>query len=85
MRNKKFKKKLMLNKKTIADLNNLQMGWAKGGEPGTETCECSGDLTCWGGRTCEPLCTEEYPCPTQGATCENCPTNVGKTCEHPCP
>jgi len=33
MKSKKFMKRLMLNKKTISDLNNQEMGKVYGGEP----------------------------------------------------
>jgi hypothetical protein len=33
MKSKKFIKRLMLNKKTISDLNNQEMGKVYGGEP----------------------------------------------------
>jgi len=61
MKTKKFGEKLALNKKTIANLGNVQLGKVRGGESGFETgccftiskmlgcipgtCECTG-LTC---------------------------------------
>jgi len=70
MKTKKLSKKLELNKKTIADLSNSQMGKIKvGGEPTTKTlcgtvCGCvTNDASC----TCQTFCEQNtciYPCMT---------------------
>lgn len=50
MKTKKFRKKLELNKKTIADLGGMRMGDVRGGDAATsnicEFTECSCELTC---------------------------------------
>lgn len=43
---KKFNKKLMLNKKTISNLNNLEMGSVKGGNLWETHTELSIDIDC---------------------------------------
>jgi len=54
MKTKKFEKKLVLNKKTIAHLANGELNAAKGGDPGLETLQL---ITCR--RTC---IITGYPC-----------------------
>jgi hypothetical protein len=72
MKTKKFSKKLALNKKTIADLNNGQLGLVKGGiipesvlcTPVclTDTCNTQcGPFTFCDGFTCYPKCPT-YTC-----------------------
>ncbi|NIM16489.1 MAG: hypothetical protein GTO45_31135 [Candidatus Aminicenantes bacterium] len=60
MKTKTFKKKLVLNKKTIADLNNGQLGKIKGGKTGPtqliSVCVCQ-------------VPTENQTCPD---TCDTC-------------
>ncbi len=83
MKTKKFSKKLALNKKTIADLNNGQLGRIKGGRTFTT---CAPEL-CTEGECQTPACTET--CDTQcwftlcgGYTCyPKCPTY---TCDGIC-
>lgn len=49
MKTKNFKKKLVLNKKTIVHLGNDHMGRAKGGEFTDDTCgSCYDPTYCWG-------------------------------------
>jgi natural product precursor len=76
MKTKKFEKKLSLNKKTIANLNNGDMKHLQGGIKPT-------------GCTC-PFCrvTENSLCPTAAITCQTCDTKAppGQQCEGPpCP
>jgi hypothetical protein len=83
---KVFKKKLKLNKNTIANLNHGQMKGLKGGEI-SDTCpslpatckpiDCGGSLECTA--TCavtEEWCSNNYTCPGM-ATCD------GFTCAFP--
>ncbi len=65
MKTRKFIKKLHLNKKTVADLNNGEMKGAYGGK------ECSA-------RPCfeTESCTQETNCGTCPITCGTC----GETC-----
>jgi hypothetical protein len=55
MKTKKFEKKLVLNKKTVSDLNPTQMSDAQGGISGLPTC-----AACTQPHTCQTLC-----CPLQ--------------------
>jgi hypothetical protein len=79
MKSKKFEKKLMLNKKTIADLNSDKMGNVHGGVVNSQTGSC-----CLVHTDC-PNCTQ-----TQGGcatcyTCETCFTCEGQqTCDLKC-
>jgi hypothetical protein len=68
MKPKKVEKKLFLNKKTVADLNNQQMNRLRGGIPTTgtgevccpsETCSCETCFTDCNQNTCPRYCTEE--------------------------
>jgi hypothetical protein len=74
MKIKNLKKKLALNKNTIAHLNNGQLGRAKGGHTGTcppttlctddtcDTCSCDTCNTCH--KTCVTwLCPVSTSCP----------------------
>jgi hypothetical protein len=66
MKTKKFNKRLALNKKTIADLNNSQMDAVYGGDLGSKpfTVCCPTELTCFnscGGTACESVCNS-LPC-----------------------
>ena len=54
MKIKKFDKKLMLNKKTIADLENEELNTVKGGKPTIAT-PC-------GGTHLTLCCTPFFPC-----------------------
>lgn len=72
MKQKKIIKKLSLNKKTIAHLNNTEMRYANGGGPVTDKCPithpyyCPTVETCensCGGTACESVCTSD-PCCT---------------------
>lgn len=62
MKPKTLKKKLVLNKETLANLNNSQMdgikGRAQGSQPVYATCA----------RTCDMCMSDEYQC-TEEATC----------------
>jgi hypothetical protein len=85
MKTKKFEKKLVLKKKTIANLNNGQLGQVKGGllptrtdcltcvDCPTDTCETC-PATC---NTCAAYCTEYYTCPgkctVMGTCLPECP------------
>jgi len=61
MKTKKFGKKLVINKKTVANLNNGDMSNAKGGA--TYTCEpCDTMLTC------HRFCCETFFCPQDPVT-----------------
>ena len=90
MKQKKFTKKLVLNKQTIADLAHPQMKGVKGG--GTYTCyPCTiYDSVCptcpdGGGNTCEPPCRPtDFPCTIFDSVCPTCPDGGGNTCEFPC-
>jgi hypothetical protein len=65
MKSEKFQKKLVLNKKTVADLSLNMMDQAKGGRPPTEFSACLYTCTtqpCWGWET--------YEFRTCAATCE---------------
>ena len=54
MKPKNFNKKLNLNKKTIADLNNGEMNNAHGGIPCPVTQTCGGTGCCPTLATCDP-------------------------------
>jgi hypothetical protein len=65
MKPKKFQKKLTLNKKTIADLSNGQLGKIKGGALTLPTrCRCVDSVdVCWVPTEAPETCiTCEYPC-----------------------
>ncbi len=87
MKTKKIEKKLFLNKKTIAHLNNGQLGQAKGGFPTTscgtcETCLTHCSCTC---ETCVPTGQDTDNCqePTDNCTGHKlCP--VSNTCPEIC-
>ncbi len=68
MKPKKLKRKLSLNKKTIADLSNGNMGLVLGGRPATSNicpitqCGCPTDTcTCQTCETCQ-TCAGQYTC-----------------------
>ena len=68
MKSKSFNKKLSLNKKTVANINESHMNNVKGGET-TLTCgACKTIVSCWETqcKTCITLCeacyTQDYPC-----------------------
>ena len=74
MKTKKFRKKLALNKKTIADLNSGMMGnVAGGGDPVVhgQITECT---SCYLGPTDCPDCTQQtcVTCNTCYQTCVTC-------------
>jgi len=72
MKTKKFGEKLALNKKTIANLGNVQLGKVRGGVSGYATGCCPTEVT---NLDCTLL------------TCETCPTCVtcaGLTCRITC-
>jgi hypothetical protein len=71
MKQKKFNKKLILNKKTIANLNNGEMKDVNGGKDDISNSLC---ITCF---TCDTDC---------GATCfgVTCPTRTGTPQSNPC-
>lgn len=48
MKTKKFSKMLVLNKKTIANLDSHDMGAIKGGDDYSEPIYCSQHTHCWG-------------------------------------
>ncbi len=69
MKTKKFGENLALNKKTIANLSNVQLGKVRGGVSGYNTGCCPTEVT---GLACTLI------------TCETCPTCVtcaGLTCD----
>lgn len=69
MKIKKFHKKLVLNKKTIAHLGNREQDVVKGGEP-TRSCPSN----CYCTQT-EPLCVTcptWATCPLTGKPCVQC-------------
>jgi hypothetical protein len=70
MKPKKFNKKLFLNKKTVANLNNWQMTGLRGGKATedsvevccpSQTCQTDCDQNTCGQYTCERYCTWEPP------------------------
>lgn len=69
MKTKKFGEKLALNKKTIANLSNVQLGKARGGVSMFDT------------GCCPPKVTELYCTDTVCETCPTCVTCVGLTCD----
>jgi hypothetical protein len=73
MKTKKFSRKLMLNKKTVANLNGNLMGRVRGGYQNTQTDSC-----CLVHTDC-PDCTQTCNCPTDVtcATCATCQTCRG--------
>ncbi|NIM13661.1 MAG: hypothetical protein GTO45_16205 [Candidatus Aminicenantes bacterium] len=78
MKTKKFEKKLELNKKTIANLSNGQLGLVKGGDknvPVESESECCGTNTCG---SCDTCLTCEATCNTAGCGCTD------QTCHPPC-
>ncbi len=78
MKTKKFGKRLGLNKKTIANLNNGEKGHVFGGGPETNA---TGDI-CLATCTCPPtifICTDRPTCAytcalTCPETCNTCPS-----------
>jgi hypothetical protein len=80
MKPKKIEKKLFLNKKTIAHLNNGQLGKAKGGGDTTscDTCEtCQTNCSC----TCETCVWTVTGCYCTGhKTCDTYLCPVSDTC-----
>ncbi len=77
MKKTKLPKKLVLNKKTVTNLDFLQQKMIKGG------CDC--DCTCCGD-TCPACPTPTITCRTNCATCVICPieeTKVGPMCLEP--
>jgi hypothetical protein len=90
MKTKDFKKRLTLNKKTIANLNNGQLAQAKGG---IQTISCDTCDTC---ETCETCYTYCPPCPpwvptgietdtcTQHKTCDTYLCPISDTCPAVC-
>jgi hypothetical protein len=62
MKTKKFRKKLLLNKKTIANMNNNEMLSVKGGLPNTDYTFC----TCTWCTACGE--TVPYSCHSNGVT-----------------
>jgi hypothetical protein len=69
MKTKKFKKKLSLNKTTIATLGNGQMSEVQGGDTGYSECVCAD--------------TKPNTCPPQTCltcTCLNCNTSAPYVC-----
>lgn len=76
MKTKKLSKKLSINKKTIANLHNVDLVRIIGGHVSHEyTCDTSPcDYSCWG--TCGPTC---------GPTCAtNCGTCQPQSCVELC-
>lgn len=64
MKTKKFSAKLLLNKKTIANLINAEMSNLKGGEKTRITCG-----SCWYTMTCNPCpCITEPDCTWEPCT-----------------
>ena len=57
MKTKKLSKKLVLNKKTVASLNNAEIKDIKGGETGLYTCQATCNTAC-------PTCNTECSCVT---------------------
>ena len=79
MKSKKFRKKLSLNKKTVADLNTGAMKRVRGGDYSVQP-PCfdpgpTGDVTCATCltycATCDNTCTCESACVT--SPCQYCP------------
>ena len=69
MKTKKFSRKLMLNKKTVVNLNGNMMGRVRGGE---------GNSRYMGPTDC-PNCTQTCNCPT--VTCDTCVScHTGRGC-----
>jgi hypothetical protein len=73
MKSKNFKKKLVLNKKTIADLNNAQLGLVKGGVIPPTLSECAEKCPT---NLCTETCLSQCVCTgTYCFTCDpKCPT-----------
>ena len=68
MRTKQFNKKLVLNKKTVANLNAADMAHVKGGETGLSCPVCDTIVSCYQThcKTCLTLCVE---CFTEFQSC----------------
>lgn len=70
MKNKKFEKKLHLNKRTITNLGKSDQEWVKGGDPLTvdpticQTCTCPYTYTCTCPCVNTCICTNET-CPPE--------------------
>jgi hypothetical protein len=89
MKEKNFKQNLLLNKKTVANLNNNEKKNLKGGfivYPTSYvgsfcyTCNCAGG----GSETCATVCGT---CATDCGTCDTCTClndNTCFSCEHTC-
>jgi hypothetical protein len=85
MKTKKFEKKLVLNKKTIVDLNSGMMGNVHGGEEPDHGWTVF--PSCYLGPTDCPDCTAPSGCVTNCgtcATCDTCVTNCGTCGEISC-
>jgi hypothetical protein len=86
MKTKNFKKRLTLNKKTIANLNNGELAQAKGGGltpscPTCETCLTYCSCTC---ETCVPTGQEPTDNCTGHKTCDTYICYVSDTCPEIC-
>ena len=65
MKPKIFKKKMELNKRTIANLNNPEMKDIYAGiyETHITACNCNTIRTCWTDATCCGACETDFKCP----------------------
>lgn len=78
MKPKKLKKRLSLNKRTIATLRDYEKKFVKGGEPATIDTDCGTCVTeCGTCDTCDDPTCATCSCGTCYATC---PTDIGCTC-----
>jgi hypothetical protein len=86
MKIKKVNKKLVLNKTTVSNLNNAQLGRVKAGEENTVPLTCESCLVCpteeYSCVSCDFSCVG-YPCLTDYCT-ENC-TNTCNESVKTCP
>ena len=79
MKTKSFRKKLVLNKSTVANLNG-KMKYVYGGIYKTyrTDCNCNTILTCWTDATCCGAFVTDYKCPIPITTTpeETCDTEL---------
>jgi len=87
MKPKDFKKKLLLNKKTVVNLNKSEKQNVNGGAPETlvGTCSCYEPCDTLG-NTCATYCgTCELTCDTCNLTCDaTCTVNPSLSIAYPC-
>ncbi len=84
MKTKKFNSKLSLNKKTIANLNNHELNYVRGGDTAPSACKCDSEIAiCQPTGACTATCGETDEWCTNQYTCAPRATCEGFTCKFP--